>query len=111
MGQDNLPQYIKDQIRNEADALAKRFPGHDGVYIGKRNGIEIGYTAAGDKYARQIAALQAKCERYEKALKWYADEGNYFGDNGELATAWKNKMGLKANEALSGEGEKEVENG
>lgn len=56
---------------------------------------------------KDAAKLKAKCDRYEAALKWYADEGNYFGDNGELATAWKNKMPLKANEALSsGEGEK-----
>lgn len=61
-------------------------------------------------YAEAVnTELQAKCDRYEAALKWYADEGNYFGDNGELATAWKNKMPLKANEALSSrEGNKEV---
>jgi hypothetical protein len=37
-----------------------------------------------------------------EALKWYADPGNYLGDNGELATAWKNSENIanKAKEAL-----------
>lgn len=58
MEQNKLPHHLKVQIEKEADALAKRYPGNEGVYIGKRNGIEIGYISAGDKYARQAEDLR-----------------------------------------------------
>jgi hypothetical protein len=49
-------------------------------------------------------ALQAKCERYEAALKKIGKPLPQLADNAPYMT-------LVANEALSGEGEKEVDNG
>lgn len=46
------------------------------------------------------AALKAKAQRLVDALEWYADDGNYFGDNGELATAWEKNMSKKAKASL-----------
>ena len=54
--------------------------------------------------AADYAALQARCDRYEKALK----EIN--GSGGKLIPP-KDDMIAIANEALNGEGEKEVGNG
>jgi hypothetical protein len=48
--------------------------------------------------------LQAKCERYKKALKEIS------GHAGQLIPP-KHEMIAIANEALAGDGEKEVENG
>lgn len=79
-----------------------------GIRFHSGNVLEVNQHIEIQKLKYDYATLHAKCERYEEALKWYADEGNYFGDNGDLATAWKNKMPKKANEALSeGGGEKE----
>lgn len=111
-----LPAEIKAQIA--AEALAKRYPGHDGVYIGKRNGIEIGYTAAGDKYARKGEDLQARCDRYEAKLtsiKTIANLYKNWDEDSIKQSAFTIRHLIKdvlnlANEALSGEG-KEVENG
>jgi|ERR1044072_4483433 hypothetical protein len=48
----------------------------------------------------ELAALQAKCERYEKALKEIAKTASVVG---QPSFMWQ------ANEALAGDGEKEVE--
>lgn len=60
----------------------------------------IAVRSAVEVWAQKVAALRARCERMERALNWYADDGNYLGDNGELSTAYKNKMPNKAREAL-----------
>lgn len=42
-----------------------------------------------------IFKLEAENSKMRNALEWYADAGNYLGDNGELATAWKQNENIK----------------
>jgi len=90
----------KNKIDAEIKALQSGFMGNDAIYMGKRNGIEVGYLAAVKKY-------EAKIERYEKALKaaQVALETCYdvinFPANGETR---QDAAIVAINEALSGEG-------
>lgn len=51
-------------------------------------------TCAG-MYTGEIDKLKAENSKMRLALEWYADAGNYLGDNGELATAWKQNENIK----------------
>lgn len=53
-------------------------------------------------YLGEIEKLRGENERMRTALEWYANAGNYLGDNGDLATAWKMNENItnKATEAL-----------
>ena len=115
-----------DQIRTEATDLAKNWPGNEGIYMGKREGVSIGYIAAAKKYLAQGEALRVRCERLEKALKEIEDsdypitqkeleEWLLFAKRiaREAMPEYKKEgvvyiSGIIANEALKGEGEKEV---
>lgn len=94
----------KNKIDAEIKALQSGFMGNDSFYMGKRNGIEVGYLAAVKKY-------EAKIERYEKALKaaQVALETCYdvinFPANGETR---QDAAIVTINGALSGEGENEL---
>lgn len=50
---------------------------------------------ANELMAGEIERLKAENDTMRKALEWYADAGNYLGDNGELATAWKENENIK----------------
>lgn len=141
----------RNKIDSEIKALQSGFAGNDAIYMGKRNGIEVGYLAAVKKYEelqtkydnilatedghesgheaatekrkgefkriqqsaihyanrkdeveRERNALQAKCERYEKALKLIEQ----MSDPG---SEWKAICNMKsiASNALAGDGKKE----
>jgi hypothetical protein len=80
--------------------------GHDAATAKHKSEFEriqksaIHYANRKDEVEKDHATLRARCERMERALSWYADDGNYLGDNGELSTTYKNKMPNKAREAL-----------
>jgi hypothetical protein len=98
----------RNKIDSEIKALQSGFAGNDAIYMGKRNGIEVGYLAAVKKYEGSIADLQAKCERYEKALNEIMDK-SIDPDNDDAPAATLYGINLAATEALAGDGEKEVE--
>lgn len=95
----------RNKIDSEIKALQSGFAGNDAIYMGKRNGIEVGYLAAVKKYEGSIADLQAKCERYEKALK----EIKQLEHNADETMAALVMVSDIVSEALAGDGEKEVE--
>jgi hypothetical protein len=97
----------RNKIDSEIKALQSGFAGNDAIYMGKRNGIEVGYLAAVKKYEGSIADLQAKCERYEKALNEIMDK-SIDPDNDDAPAATLYGINLAATEALAGDGEKEV---
>jgi hypothetical protein len=69
------------------------------------------YIHGGEVWARSkrdYAALQARCDRYEKALE--SIQGAPMPANANEAMIWVQTAHNIANEALSGDGEKEVEN-
>lgn len=131
----------RNKIDSEIKALQSGFAGNDAIYMGKRNGIEVGYLAAVKKYeelqtkydnilatedghesktenvwqsgyasgheaaTEKYAALQAKCERYEQALK----EIKQLEHNADETMAALVMVSDIVSEALAGDGEKEVE--
>lgn len=94
----------RNKIDSEIKALQSGFAGNDAIYMGKRNGIEVGYLAAVKKYEGSIADLQAKCERYEKALNEIMDK-SIDPDNDDAPAATLYGINLAATEALAGDGE------
>jgi hypothetical protein len=76
--------------------------GHEIGHQKYEKGFEDGYNAA-MKYDKNIAALQAKCDRYEKALK----DIELLGDGATITHLRTCKK--VATEALAGDGGKEEE--
>jgi hypothetical protein len=67
------------------------------LWDGRMSGETVGVDLIQKLYKRNE---NMKPENIKDVLQWYEDEGNYLGDNGELSTAWKDKMGEKAKAAL-----------
>jgi hypothetical protein len=127
----------RNKIDSEIKALQSGFAGNDAIYMGKRNGIEVGYLAAVKKYeelqtkydnilaaesghesktenvwqsgyasgheaaTEKYTALQAKCERYEQALK----EIKQLEHNADETMAALVMVSDIVSEALAGDGE------
>jgi hypothetical protein len=54
----------------------------------------------------RLEAAERERDRLRVALEWYADDGNYMTEFGDLATAYENgKLAIWAREALAQEGE------
>lgn len=95
------------ELKDKYDNILATEDGHESQTENVwQSGYAAGHDAGYERRAKDHAALRARCERMEKALNWYADDGNYLGDNGELSTAYKSKMPNKAREALKQESEK-----
>lgn len=122
-----LPKAWVDKIEANAKSVSGHHPDEDSTPF--RNGMYSGYQSGAMAYTPWLytcqtnyAALQAKCERYEKALqivqKWQLPSTGQFWDNDKTrpmsygacygSNGERDFMRGIANEALAGGGEKEV---
>jgi hypothetical protein len=121
-----LPKEWKDKIEANAKSVSGHQPNEDSTSF--RNGMYTGYKSGSMAYATWLytcqinyAALRAKCDRYEAALKivqnWQLPPTGQFWDNEQTqpmsygacygSNGERDYMRNVANEALSaGEGEK-----
>jgi|SRR6478752_196125 len=92
IGEDDADEEnIFNRVKDELNVSGIKF--HSGNKLELQQHIEI------QKQQYEIAAIQSKCDRYEKALKEIAKTALVVG---QPSFMWQ------ANEALNGEGEKEV---